>query len=558
MALRMARPWKDPKTGTWHLRQRVPRDLVARLKGRMITLPVGDSFATVHIGDVVQVSLRTKDPRQSKQLHAIADAALRQFYDGQRNGPVKLSHKQAVALAGLLYREQHDAMEADGGDFIQRVGKLAGSVLAGTVAEGLTGEEAFGEVAKGAIAAGVNVRAALTPPLLPLSDADLEDAFGEIADAVLAKRGLTAEAASRSLLLNEIRRAMLDTAVQLHRKGNGDYGPDPNLSRFPEWTPPENGPAQSAAANTITARHLFSLWEAQQTKAPNTVRRYAGSWDSFIRFMGERDVRTLEDRDVHAWAIHRRDVDGLKASVVNKNDLVAVSSVFRWAASLNGGRILKSNPVAGVRLEQPRVDEERERTFRADEVATILHAAANAKPDPRNPTLGYAKRWCPWLAAYSGARITEIAGLTVADIRSEGSIPVMHLRKTKTGKPRTVPLHEHILEQGFIEFVQSRKSGPLFYDPARHGDGARTSPAELRGAKVAAWVRQVANLDPNVDPNHGWRHTFKTRALDARIEERLRDAITGHRVTSVARGYEAPSVSTLAEALMRFPRYAVR
>jgi hypothetical protein len=93
MALQMARPWKDPKTCVWHLRQRLPRDLVVRVKGRMVTLPIGEDFATVRMGDAVQVSLRTKDPRKAKQLHASADAALREFYDRQRNGPIKLSHK---------------------------------------------------------------------------------------------------------------------------------------------------------------------------------------------------------------------------------------------------------------------------------------------------------------------------------------------------------------------------------------------------------------------------------------------------------------------------------
>jgi len=44
-----------------------------------------------------------------------------------------------------------------------------------------------------------------------------------------------------------------------------------------------------------------------------------------------------------------------------------------------------------------------------------------------------------------------------------------------------------------------------------------------------------------VDPNHGWRHTWRTVALGAGIEERIRDAITGHSVTKVG----------------RFPRYEI-
>lgn len=68
---------------------------------------------------------------------------------------------------------------------------------------------------------------------------------------------------------------------------------------------------------------------------------------------------------------------------------------------------------------------------------------------------------------------------------------------------------------------------------------------------------ETVNLDPGVDPNHGWRHTFKMRALGAGIEERLRDAITGHRVASVGRRYETPTLKVLADAMSRFPRYHV-
>jgi integrase len=133
----------------------------------------------------------------------------------------------------------------------------------------------------------------------------------------------------------------------------------------------------------------------------------------------------------------------------------------------------------------------------------------------------------------------------------------MDLRVTKTGEPRTVPIHAHLIEQGFLDFVKAAGPGPLFYDPKRHGKASATPPAEMRGHKVAKWVRAAVNLDPAVDPNHGWRHTWKTRALGAGIEERLRDAITGHRVTSVGRKYEAPSLAMLAKAMGAFPRYSL-
>lgn len=223
----------------------------------------------------------------------------------------------------------------------------------------------------------------------------------------------------------------------------------------------------------------------------------------------------------------------------------------------DSGRLLIANPVTGIRLIEPRKVLTRERTFRSEEIEILLKLASSVQTDPDNPTLSYAQRWCQWLAAYSGARIAETTGLTGADITVEDGIHVMHFRKTKTGIPRTVPLHAHLIEQGFIEFVRSRGPGPLFYDPSRHNSKATTNPADQRAIKMAAWVRKETTLAMGVDPNHGWRHTWKTRALEVGIEPRLRDAIAGHGPGSVARGYETPTVRMLSEAMKVFPRYAV-
>ncbi|WP_420870169.1 DUF6538 domain-containing protein [Microvirga aerophila] len=110
----MARPWKDPKSGVWHLRQRIPQDLI-HLKGQIVTLPIADRFASVKLGEVAQASLRTRDPREAKERHAIADAALRRFWDSRRNGPSRLSHQQAAAQAGTLYTAFADTLERNPG-----------------------------------------------------------------------------------------------------------------------------------------------------------------------------------------------------------------------------------------------------------------------------------------------------------------------------------------------------------------------------------------------------------------------------------------------------------
>jgi integrase len=119
--------------------------------------------------------------------------------------------------------------------------------------------------------------------------------------------------------------------------------------------------------------------------------------------------------------------------------------------------LIRSNPFAEISVTVPRKVRNRDSdAFTKDEAQTILRAATAATADD-------AKRWVPWLCAYSGARAGEITQLRGIDIERRGDFHVMRIRPdagtVKTGEARTVPLHEHIIAQGFIEFVHKRGKG---------------------------------------------------------------------------------------------------
>jgi integrase len=176
-----------------------------------------------------------------------------------------------------------------------------------------------------------------------------------------------------------------------------------------------------------------------------------------------------------------------------------------------------------------------------------------------------ARRWCPWLAAYSGARMGEITQLRGFDIVEQDGVHAMKISPeagtTKTGKARTVPLHEHLIKQGFLAFVKTNGKGPLFYNepsqPASSDDP--TNPRKPRYVKarehVAAWVRGLGVNDPELSPNHAWRHTFKALGFRCGIPEKILDAIVGHAPASVGRGYGVPTLVDKARELRKFRRY---
>ena len=193
----------------------------------------------------------------------------------------------------------------------------------------------------------------------------------------------------------------------------------------------------------------------------------------------------------------------------------------------------------------------------------MILSAALAYEDPKTAD-ERARRWVPWVCAYTGGRAGEITQLRGSDIQRRGRDYFAKLSpsagKIKTRTARTVPLHEHVIEQGFATFVEEIGSGPLFYRlrPARSaGAGSKPvqSPAERTRGKLGQWVRSLGITDPELSPNHAWRHTFKQIAERVGITEKVHDAITGHAPASEGRKYGQPSVEDMAAALKKFPRY---
>lgn len=111
-----------------------------------------------------------------------------------------------------------------------------------------------------------------------------------------------------------------------------------------------------------------------------------------------------------------------------------------------------------------------------------------------------------------------------------------------------------LVEQGFLEFVKSSKSGHLFITVGHDGDPLR--PLQGLVNRLAEFARQVIN-DPNVQPNHGWRHRFKTAARDVAMYAGVRDAIQGHASWSVAESYGSVSMRAKVAAIGKLPRYEI-
>jgi len=367
----------------------------------------------------------------------------------------------------------------------------------------------------------------------------------------LAAKRLQLDRGSRDLFLDYVLRDFFAALDLLVRRAEGDFGEDRYAKRFPR---------HSGIANTsLTPWALFERWIAEAKPAASTIDRWRGV---FVKLQSDFPgaAAALLPEQMHDWA--KGLITAQRAAVTVRDVwVVACRTVFAWAV---GQKLIARNPFAGWRITVPRKIRMREtKAFTDDEAKTILTAALAMAAKSKS---GAAKRWVPWLCAYTGARSGEITQLRGSDVSEQGGIWAIKISPeagtVKTGTARTVPLHAHVIEQGFLDFVKASGGGALFYNeakPKRKDDP--TNPRRPRAVKarerVAEWVREIGVNDPELQPNHAWRHTFKKIGSRADIPEKILDAICGHAPATVGRGYGEADLADKAEALRRFPRFKV-
>ena len=244
---------------------------------------------------------------------------------------------------------------------------------------------------------------------------------------------------------------------------------------------------------------------------------------------------------------------------MNDKYLAAARTVMGYAVA---NRMIPANPAAGVKMRVPKKMRLRDRGLTDTEATMILGATLAPPSTQMTPEGVLAHRWVLWLCAYSGARVNEITQLRKQDILQDDGVWVMRITPeagtTKDKAARNVPLHSHLLDQGFLAVIGGLRPGPIFFDPAMKRGGTDENPqASKVGQRLAGWVRKIGVNDSSIAPNHAWRHRFKTVSRDIGMPTEGAERIQGHATRTVGEGYGTWSSKRLAELVEMLPRYDV-
>jgi hypothetical protein len=229
-------------------------------------------------------------------------------------------------------------------------------------------------------------------------------------EAFLAERGIIVSDNDLFSLSFAAARAAVLAKERIVRMAQRDWSDDPAEAKFPKWADVE--PTLNIPARMLTLDDNFD--EAMKTKKASTRKRYRGGLNDLETFLGTRDLGVATPDRIQAW------VDDLASRTVGEEDearravgdktikeshLAAARSFYGWAVKR---KKLKINPALDVHVDVRKKPKLRQPYFTDEERDLILSETLRTPSGRESPEFRAAKRWIPWICAYTGARVNEI------------------------------------------------------------------------------------------------------------------------------------------------------
>jgi hypothetical protein len=354
------------KSGLWWLRKKVPmrlRPIVGRAEVWR-SLGTTDRRAATVKCVTLSAELEAEWARLAKAVraggsHLVASIA----------PPDPVSQKDLHALSGVAHARTRDAhVENPGTGFAE----MRWAALASQADEEQTAEDAE--------FVDLSIQAFLEAENVTLDDARMR--------------------MFRPLYIEARRRGYAD----LIRASKGDFSPSP------VYYPERSGPKLDIIAAFETYSEKGGL---KGRKFGPTAKRWRPKVAMFVKWLGHRDLSRMTTDDGYSWMDHLTEQGFAKKSIRD----VWIASLSATAGFMVERRKLAQNPFRGIKVrdvKEGRPDDEK--GFTGEQAKIILTATLAGRSHLISRETYAARRWAPWLCAYSGARVSEITSLWPADV----------------------------------------------------------------------------------------------------------------------------------------------
>ena len=269
--------------------------------------------------------------------------------------------------------------------------------------------------------------------------------------------------------------------------------------------------------------------------SPQTVRAYRADLASFASWTEREGVlpATISHRELRSYLA---DLNRARYSekTVNRH-LSAIRALYRWL--VHESLVTQDSAAA---IASPKIARTLPKTMADGDVADILSAIDDTDE------VGLRDAAILELLYASGARIAEIAGLSIEDIDfAEAQVRLFG----KGSKERIVPLYPQVLDRLRTYLQRSR---PRLAKPAKPTRtlflSTRGNPMSTDALRTVFEKRvRAAGKDAQLTP-HAMRHTFATELLGGGADLRTVQELLGHESLSTTQIYTHVSIDRLKDA----------
>jgi integrase len=253
---------------------------------------------------------------------------------------------------------------------------------------------------------------------------------------------------------------------------------------------------------------------------------------------------------------------GIGNTAINRN-ISNIRTLYGWLA-----RHIDVPEIMWAQFAKSRPKPSRDRAYLPDQLDSLFrHSIFLGRSSPAGsispgPTVWHnASYWVPIIIAYTGARLGEVCGLRIEDIRQLGGIHYMALRDHKArelkraASVRDVPLHSELIRLRFLDFVDAMKTeGETLLFPELHSAIGRPMAGGFVEL-IGQFVKRDLEFMRDGELTHGIRHhvNHQLRLVDIPLE--IRQALIGQRGNEDlrARRNSVSNLERLGRAIEQLP-----
>ncbi|HCH4263406.1 TPA: tyrosine-type recombinase/integrase [Vibrio parahaemolyticus] len=325
---------------------------------------------------------------------------------------------------------------------------------------------------------------------------------------------------------------------------------------------PAPAPEESVNSRLIGAQELttelnnFIRSKRLEQVTPLTLTQLNQRCTNFLNYLAKQEI-CLSAKAANTYRDHLI-VKGLSAKTV-KEYIAANKQFFDYCERIE---LIEKNVFKAIKAPKSRVakaSQQRDR-WQLKELKKLFSSSEYRKKDAQF-------NWTTKIQLYHGCRPSEVCQLTTSDIQIIEGVPCITIsdseadQRLKTSNAlRIVPLHNQLINEGFLEYVQGRREQKQkqLFDYKPHGDNKDWS---FRYRTNLGKLQTAIGMKPNARPTaYSFRHTFVDELKIADTPEHIVAEIVGHahpNITYGRYGKEA-KIQQLHEAVNAFPVIEVK